>query len=196
MVFLRWFWSCLRAEKRPLASGFSWETANRSSQLCIWSFTLPRFQILARRSVQFSSFLFSQNIIQHKNTYRNCKLAREARKHQKAYEAWASWSQRKKNLAINHLPLEASPAVQTWTTNCKRDCKAVVTWHSAVCGLWFSMKNLMLKVSNMCALCHRYCQIQIFVWGGELGTPCLPPPPAPCLMLWKSFKIKPSQMAK
>ena len=27
-------------------------------------------------SVQFSSFLFSQNIIQYKNTYRNCKVAR------------------------------------------------------------------------------------------------------------------------
>ena len=30
------------------------------------SFTLPRFQILARRSVQFISFLFSQNIMQYK----------------------------------------------------------------------------------------------------------------------------------
>ena len=28
-------------------------------------------------SVQFRSFLFSQNIIQYKNTYRNCKVARE-----------------------------------------------------------------------------------------------------------------------
>ena len=40
-------------------------------------------------SVQFSSFLFSQNIIQYKNTYRNCKVAREPRRNQKAYEAWA-----------------------------------------------------------------------------------------------------------
>ena len=52
----------------------------------------------------------------------------------------------------------------------------------------------MLKVSNMCALRHRYCQIQIFVWvgGGGSGPPA---PPALCLMLWKSFKMKPSQMA-
>ena len=54
-----------------------------------------------------------------------------------------------KNVAVNHLPLEALPAVQTWTANCKRDRKAVVTWHFAVCGLQFPMKNLMLKVSIM-----------------------------------------------
>ena len=47
-------------------------------------------------SVQFSSFLFSQNIIQYRNTYRNCKLAREPRRNQKAYEAWAPQSQRNK----------------------------------------------------------------------------------------------------
>ena len=45
-------------------------------------------------SVHFISFLFSQNIIQYKNTYRNCKLAREPRRNQKAYEAWAPQSQR------------------------------------------------------------------------------------------------------
>ena len=45
---------------------------------------------------QFSSLLFSQNIIQYKNTYRNCKLAREPRRNQKAYEAWALQSQRNK----------------------------------------------------------------------------------------------------
>ena len=43
---------------RPLASGFSWKTANRSLQLRVCSLTLPRFQILARRSVQFSSVHF------------------------------------------------------------------------------------------------------------------------------------------
>ena len=31
-----------------------------------------------------------------------------------------------KNLAVIHLPLEALPAVQTWTANCKRDRKAVL----------------------------------------------------------------------
>ena len=30
-----------------------------------------------------------------------------------------------KNLALSHLPLEAFPAVQTWTANCKRDRKTV-----------------------------------------------------------------------
>ena len=40
----------------------------------------------------------------------------------------------------------AIPAVQTWTANCKRDRKAVVTRHFAVCGLPFPTTNLMLKV--------------------------------------------------
>jgi len=54
-----------------------------------------------------------------------------------------------KNLAVNHLPLAALPAVQTWTANCKRDRKTVVTWHPQVCRLRFPRKNLMLKVSNV-----------------------------------------------
>ena len=58
------------------------QTANRSLQLRVCSFALPRFQILARRSVQFRSFLFSQNIIQYKNANRNCKVAREPRRNQ------------------------------------------------------------------------------------------------------------------
>jgi len=33
------------------------------------------------------------------------------------------------NLAVNHLPLEALPAVQTCNANCNRDRKAVVTGH-------------------------------------------------------------------
>ena len=81
------------------------QTANCSLPLRVWSFTLPRFQILARCSVQFSPFLFSQIIIQNKSTYRNCKLAREPRRNQKAYTKpglpshkeiskikWNSWS--------------------------------------------------------------------------------------------------------
>ena len=35
-------------------------------------------------SVQFRSLLFNQNTIQQKNTYRNCKVAREPRRNQKA----------------------------------------------------------------------------------------------------------------
>ena len=45
-------------------------------------------------SVQFS--LFSQNKLRYKNTHKNCKLAREPRKIQKAYESWAPQSQRNK----------------------------------------------------------------------------------------------------
>ena len=41
-------------------------------------------------SVQFSSFLFSQNTIQYKNTYRNCKVARELRRNQKALRSLGS----------------------------------------------------------------------------------------------------------
>ena len=62
----------------------------------IWQFHVAESIILARRSVQFSSFLFSQNTIQYKNTYRNCKFAREPRRNQKAFEAWAPQSQRNK----------------------------------------------------------------------------------------------------
>ena len=62
---------------------------------CSYSFA---FQISnfskASSSVQFISFLFNQNIIQYKDTYRNCKLARQLRRNQKAYEAWAPQSQR------------------------------------------------------------------------------------------------------
>ena len=54
-----------------------------------------------------------------------------------------------KNLAVSHLTLEALPAVQTWTANCKSHRTAVVTGHFVVCGLRFSTKNLMLKVSNV-----------------------------------------------
>ena len=71
---------------------------NRKPQFAvtIWQFHVAESIILARRSVQFSSFLFSQNTIQYKNTYRNCKFAREPRRNQKAFEAWAPQSQRNK----------------------------------------------------------------------------------------------------
>ena len=41
-----------------------------------------------------------------------------------------------KNLALNHLPLEALPAVQTWTANCKRHRKAVT-----FCGLRLAVSH-------------------------------------------------------
>ena len=52
-----------------------------------------------------------------------------------------------KNLTVNHLPLEALPVVQTWTANCKRNRKAVVTLYFTVCGSQFPIRNLMLKAS-------------------------------------------------
>ena len=74
--------SVLRRHVRLLLETFSFrKTANRHSlQLRVCSFAL---QILARRSVQFSSFLFMQNIMQYKNTYSNCTGARETRRNQK-----------------------------------------------------------------------------------------------------------------
>ena len=44
---------------RPLALGFSWETANCSLQLRVCSFTLPGFQIFERRSLFSATPLFS-----------------------------------------------------------------------------------------------------------------------------------------
>ena len=44
-----------------------------------------------------------------------------------------------KNLAVSHLTLEALPAVQTWTANCKSDRKTVVTRRFVVCGLRFAV---------------------------------------------------------
>ena len=52
-------WQITLQYYRPLASGKR-QTANRKPQLRVCSFALPRFQTLARRSVQFSSLLFSQ----------------------------------------------------------------------------------------------------------------------------------------
>ena len=66
--------------------------ANRKPQFAV---TRLQFHVaeISNFSKAFSSF-FSQNIIRYKNTYRNCKLAREPRRNQKAYEAWAPQSQR------------------------------------------------------------------------------------------------------
>ena len=47
-------------------------------------FHVAEISNLVRRSVQFSPFLFSQNIIQYENTYRNCKVARGPKRNQKA----------------------------------------------------------------------------------------------------------------
>ena len=71
---------------RLLLETFSFrQTANRKPP----QFAVTRLQFRvaeisdfskAFSSVQFSSFLFRQNIMQYKNTYRNCKGARETRR--------------------------------------------------------------------------------------------------------------------
>ena len=58
------------------------QTANRSFAVAKISNFSKAFS-----SVQFSSFLFSQNIIQYKKTNRNCKVEGEPRRNQKTYEA-------------------------------------------------------------------------------------------------------------
>ena len=68
---------------------------NRKLQFAV---ALLQFRVpeIANFSKVFSSFLFSQNIIQYDNTYRNCNVAGEPRRNEKAYETWAPRSQRNK----------------------------------------------------------------------------------------------------
>ena len=85
------------------------QTANRSLQfavtrlqfrICSFAFAVSRLHFrvaeISNFSKAFSSVQFTQNIIQYKNTYRNCKVAREPRRNQNAYEAWAPQCQRNK----------------------------------------------------------------------------------------------------
>ena len=74
--------------------------ANRKSQFRVCSFTLPRFQTLARRSVQFSSvqFIFispKYNTIQG-YIYIGIVMLQGSPGETRLYEAWASQSQRNK----------------------------------------------------------------------------------------------------
>ena len=66
-------------DQRPLASGKPQTAVTRLqfrvSEMSNFSKTFS--------SVQFSSFLLSQNVIQYKNTYRNFNVAREPRRNQK-----------------------------------------------------------------------------------------------------------------
>ena len=84
---------------------------NRKSQFAVMHLKFHVAEISdfskASSSVQFSSFLFSQNIIQHKNTYRNCKLAREARRHQKAYDCLLYTSPSPRDLSTSRMPSSA-----------------------------------------------------------------------------------------
>ena len=79
-----------------------WHQANSKPQtaVCRYAFAVSRYRdFKLQQGVQFSSvqfIFFSQNIIQYKNTYRNCKAAREPRRNQRACESWAPQSQRNK----------------------------------------------------------------------------------------------------
>ena len=75
-----------------------------------------------------------------------------------------------KNLVLNHLLLEALLAFQTWTANCKRDRKTVVTWHPQVCLFPLTMKNQMLKVSNNDIEFGKAGALVILYVGSFLGT--------------------------
>ena len=55
-----------------------------------------------------------------------------------------------KDLTVNHLiPQEFGHALQTSTSNCKTDDKALVSWLLDVCSLAQMLKNLNLKVYNI-----------------------------------------------
>ena len=81
---------CASTKLRPLASGKP-QTTNRKPQLRVRSFVLPRFQTLARRSVQFSSVHFYLAKIQY-NTRKHIgiKVAREPRRNQKTFWSLSS----------------------------------------------------------------------------------------------------------
>ena len=65
-----------------------------------------------------------------------------------------------KNIAVNHLLLEALPAVQTWTANCKRDRKALVTWQFVVCLENHDAKGLYCVISAWCwQVCGRVVEL-------------------------------------
>ena len=70
---------------------------NRKPQFAVtsWQFHVAESINFRRRSVQFSSVHFYLAKIQY-NTYRNCKVAREPRRNQKAFEAWVPQPQRNK----------------------------------------------------------------------------------------------------
>ena len=74
-----------------LGSSIRFFMGNREPQFAV---TRLQFHVAEKfyQGVQF--ILFSQTIIQYKNTYRNCKVARESSRNQRAYEAWAPQSQR------------------------------------------------------------------------------------------------------
>ena len=135
-------------------------TGSRKLLLRVCSFTLPRFPILVGRSF-FSTamFVFRQVEVHHfyrpKNRNNSFIRVKKSNKHVadgyrkllRVFKREAVQFLVAKILAVSHLQLEALPAVQTWTANCKPDRKTLATWHSQV--LRFSMKTLMRKVKGL-----------------------------------------------
>ena len=81
----------------PLASGKP-QTADRKPQLRVCSFALPRFQTLARRSVQFSTVHFYLAKIQYNTRIYIgiVGLQGSPEETRRLYEAWAPQSKRVK----------------------------------------------------------------------------------------------------
>ena len=120
---------------RPLAFGFSWENTNRNNCACsLWlrvlGFTLPGFQILARRSLFRADKFFLESkcinsIVQKTGIIHLLEFKHPTSASQTDKESYfvllnveAVQFSVAKNLAVNHFPLNAPPAVETWTANC------------------------------------------------------------------------------
>ena len=120
---------------RPLAFGFSWENTNRNNcslQLRVRAFTMPGFQILARRSLFRADKLFFleskwciTSIVQKTGVIHLFEFKHSTSTSQTDKESYfvplnveAVQFLEAKNLVVNHFPLDAPPVVQTWTANC------------------------------------------------------------------------------
>ena len=132
---------------RPLAFGFSWENTNRNNcslQLRVGAFTMPGFQILARRSLFRADKLFFleskciTSIVQKTGVIHLFEFKHSTSTSQTDKESYfvslnveAVQFLEAKNLAVNNFPLDAPPAVQTWTANC---------WNATQdCGHWLGI---------------------------------------------------------
>ena len=82
-----------KEHRRGVGGGRGAATADNAILVPVLSHT--KQLVLNTVIVQVSSvYLFSQNIIQFRNIYNNCKLARKPRRNQKAYETWAPQSKK------------------------------------------------------------------------------------------------------
>ena len=128
------------------------QTANFGLQLRVCIFALSGFRVLAKHSLFSAVMLFfvkpqcftyiyrpkdmrKNSVIQNSNWYITgwCRSLLISCPNVRLFNF------KGKNLAVNQLPLEAFPALETWTANCKLDRKTVVTWHPQVCRLPLTM---------------------------------------------------------